>query len=148
MLGRHPYGQNDAPNDRFQDVTLGAYFSCGLRFDGTYTCWGRDNEGQISDQPNMIFEKLVAGYDVVCGIDASHNLTCWGRSAFDMQDIPDVSFVDVNLGRANICGVDIDGELHCWGVDYTGLRNLDQDGDGLDKLEDCDDTNALIGSQS
>ena len=38
LLGRQgfPMGKN-APNDRFQDVTLGAYFSCGLRFDGTYT---------------------------------------------------------------------------------------------------------------
>ena len=40
------HGQASPPEGRFKAVTAGGELSCGLRSDGTVTCWG--NVGPLS----------------------------------------------------------------------------------------------------
>lgn len=43
--GANNYGQSSPPEGTFVQVSVGLH-SCGLRSDGTLTCWGRNDQAQ------------------------------------------------------------------------------------------------------
>ena len=58
-------------------VVVGGIHSCGLRTDGTITCWGRNSEGQ-ADAPEGTFNAVSAGEDHSCGLRTNDTIICWG----------------------------------------------------------------------
>lgn len=75
-------------------VVAGLGFSCALLEDGSVTCWGSNNQGQLGNvftgalhpTPTAIgdggvlprFVQIAAGDSFVCAIDAVGTIWCWG----------------------------------------------------------------------
>ena len=57
----------------------GRFHSCGLRTDGTITCWGSDIEGQLN-APAGQFSAVSAGGFHSCGLRTDGTITCWGNN--------------------------------------------------------------------
>ncbi|MGB0628952.1 MAG: hypothetical protein ACPGN8_06730, partial [Candidatus Thalassarchaeaceae archaeon] len=87
----HPYGEQN-----YTGISLGDAHSCGLRSDGTVTCWGEYNYGQIGDGSggsavspvqtswlgNGSAVALIAGRSHTCAILDDDSVSCWGRGDY------------------------------------------------------------------
>ena len=73
-----------APSEGFTSVSAGVTHSCGVRADGTVTCWGYNDDGQ-ADAPSGGFIAVSAGALHSCGVRADGSVTCWGA---DVLQIP------------------------------------------------------------
>jgi hypothetical protein len=82
-------------------VAVGDGFACVLVKDGTVSCWGRNDLGQLgrdpattpscgsfpcSPTPKPVADlvhvvRITAGDDFACALDADHNVWCWGSNA-------------------------------------------------------------------
>jgi alpha-tubulin suppressor-like RCC1 family protein len=137
------------PGTDWSDVSAGDGFSCGIRFDGTLWCWGRNSGHQLGpDTEIQIRHPIQVGTDsdwlhVVSGLQFSfalkqdHSLWCWGINVGSPTDgFPlgiDSSELDTptRLGSANdwvtfgtrafhTCAVNRENELWCWGRNIEG----------------------------
>ena len=61
----------------FIAIDAGTYHTCGLRPDGTVTCWGENSYGQ-SAPPSGTFTAVSAGLDHSCGLRHDEVVICWG----------------------------------------------------------------------
>ena len=61
----------------FQAVAAGGAYTCGIRADGTITCWGWNVSGQTK-APNGRFRAITAGRQHSCGLRTDDTITCWG----------------------------------------------------------------------
>lgn len=97
---------------RWTAVTAGNQHSCGLRADGTVTCWGYDSDGE-TDAPDGQFTAVSAGSYFTCGVRSNGTITCWGLG--QLSDAPDGRFTAVSAGGAHSCGLRTNGTITCWG---------------------------------
>jgi len=77
----------------FQQVAIGADFTCGQDNSGVTYCWGANDVGQLgtgnpggSSLPvpvagNPQFRLLAAGGRTACGVTVSSEMLCWGNGA-------------------------------------------------------------------
>ena len=86
------------------DITAGAYHTCALISDGTVTCWGWNDNGQLGDGSNTNSNVPVA---VTLGVLAVLPVT------------------DITAGDYHTCALISDGTVTCWGDNSVG-----QIGDG------------------
>ena len=62
---RNYHGETDAPEGTFTAVTAGSAHSCGLRTDGTITCWGNNSHAQTDPPPGgRPFTALTGGWNL------------------------------------------------------------------------------------
>ncbi|WP_420444035.1 hypothetical protein [Candidatus Poriferisodalis sp.] len=59
----------------FTAVSAGGSHSCGLRSNGSVTCWG-NNSGQMV-VPSGSFTAVSAGHNHSCGVRSDGSVTCW-----------------------------------------------------------------------
>jgi hypothetical protein len=101
--------------------------TCGLRPDGTATCWGYEYGGTV---PGLWFD-LDTGTYTGCGIRADGDpadggpgtLACWGRLDYGLGTAPDGAFTQVSVGEFHACALRPDGTLACWGRNDLGQTN-------------------------
>ena len=119
--GRNVYGQlGDQTNvDRFSPtptstlgegriataISAGQGHSCATLDDGTVSCWGRNNHGQLGD-----------GTDIETNEPIQTSSLGSGKNA-----------VSISIGRFHTCATLDDGSVSCWGFNGQG-----QLGDGTD----------------
>ncbi|UCC71644.1 MAG: Ig-like domain-containing protein [Gemmatimonadota bacterium] len=108
------HGESDRPCSktpmrvarRFESLTAGHLFTCGLLADGGALCWGGDHVGQLgTDSPWQI---------ETCGW---YNYRC---SRYPRPVSGGHTFVHLSAGQAHACGVRIDGTAYCWGRNDDG----------------------------
>ena len=121
--------QSATSDNSFTAVSVGGIASCGLRTDGTITCWdnwGRDYIGQAgvpSNVPSGTFTAVSAGWSHSCGLRTDGTITCWnywGWDDYGQEDAPSGSFTAVSAGWSHSCGLRTDGTITCWGSDPSG----------------------------
>jgi len=82
------------------EIALGSNFACAILDDGTVSCWGNNQYGQLGDGDNW-------------GNSSSHpNQTASlgeGRTA-----------VKISAGYHHVCAILDDGNVSCWGYNYDG----------------------------
>ena len=106
------------PSDSFATIDVATFDVCGIRLDGTLTCWGRDLSG-LSGFPEGTYTTLSAGGGTACAIRTDGKLVCWGgiEERDNAQEIADEmsvgTFEDVSVGAA-VCGLRPGGEVECW----------------------------------
>ncbi len=128
--GRNTEGQATPPRSvsAASSVALlasGWLFSCAeVDEDRVPTCWGFDEEGQVSTVPERTFATLALGQGFGVGIDAaSRQLACWGRGTI-CETVPvetDTVWADVVAGLDFACGLSDAGRAQCWGTNGNGI---------------------------
>ena len=103
------------PAEGFSAVTAGGWFhSCGLRTDGTITCW-YSLDDKPAEAPDGQFSAVSAGDRHSCGVRTDGTVTCWGDNRRGQTDAPHGQFIAVAAGYYHSCGVRTDGTITCWG---------------------------------
>jgi hypothetical protein len=108
----------------FVAVDTGRFFACGLRPDGSVSCWSAsfppgfsdsNTYGQLSPPPGP-FVELSVGEMHACGRRADGHVECWGADSYGQSTPPvGVRFTHVSAGSSHTCGVLPDGNAVCWG---------------------------------
>ena len=91
-------GPNADARTNYVQVMAAASQTCGLRDDGTISCWGEDSYGAVSGanaDPSAGFVQIGGSIEVdgnhLCGLRASGTVTCWGadthRQLSGLQDL-------------------------------------------------------------
>jgi alpha-tubulin suppressor-like RCC1 family protein len=146
----HCWGSDDidqisgVPEGVFVRIASGMDHSCALDNTGQVSCWGDDGDGQ-STAPGGSFMALALGVDVSCGVDKLGIVECWGAQGDITGGMPDTAVSQLGIGEAHACALDLDGNLSCWGNNDYQQCDIDADADGLDFLNDCDDSIAEDG---
>jgi len=113
-----------APPGPFASVHVGRSHACGLRPDGSVSCWGNGLiDGNSSPSPLLTFESLTSGYEHACAVRTDDRTAlCWGANLRGQANPPqDVEFRSVSAGFDHTCGVDMDGAATCWGAAEAGV---------------------------
>ena len=135
-------------------VSSGAYHSCAILDDGSVSCWGRNDNGQLGDgtrdsslEPQKVSMpmgrntiEISAGSYHTCALLDDGSIRCWGSNVFgqlgDGTTIERTTPITVNLGsgvsaigvssgESHTCAVLSDNRVKCWGLNANG-----QIGDG------------------
>ena len=103
----------------YQQITAGGYHTCGLKNDGSATCWGDNTHGQ-STALSGTFTQLSAGRFHTCGLKSDGSAVCWGSTAAAPSDM----FTQLISGEYHNCGLKSDGSAICWGGDYWNQSSV------------------------
>ncbi|HCO02350.1 MAG TPA: hypothetical protein DIT48_03090, partial [Actinobacteria bacterium] len=68
-------------------MVAGYGHTCGIRTDGTVTCWGSNEYGQLSS-PSGTFTQISAGNWHTCGLRTDGTLACWGQNGYGAATPP------------------------------------------------------------
>jgi hypothetical protein len=105
---------------------MGAEHGCGIRTDGTVTCWPANShvDPLVTTPPSGTFRQLGAGYNATCGVRTDGTVACWGRAGCEYSGTcgseteitpPGGVFVQVAVGFG-AAGIRPDGTVVRWGV--------------------------------
>jgi len=143
---------------RFQHVSTGNSYSCGVTLNERVYCWGFNFHGELGDgtgSPENIrrltpvlvtggrrFRQVRAGNDFTCALTTSNVAFCWGNnSAGQLGDGSRVTryapvpvkgghkWRQLNVGTDHTCGVTSADRAFCWGMNFWG-----QLGDGTQNV--------------
>ena len=89
----------------WQQVSVGASHTCGIRTDGTLYCWGGNTSGQL-------------GVDTARGKCGSFSTPCEGGPRAVASTL---RFVAVSAGERHTCAITTTRALYCWG-DNTAFQ--------------------------
>ena len=129
-----------APSDQFAAVSAGGIesgvtggegsdFACGIREDGTATCWRERPIYEDLPIHDLVEHAVpagqltsidVGGKNVVCGAVVDGAFECWGLHGVDgeyewsMLDMPAGQLAAVSPSDGGACGIWPDGSLECW----------------------------------
>lgn len=113
------------PSDSFTTIDVATDDFCGIRLDGTLTCWGRDLSG-LSGYPEGTYTALSAGGGTACAMRSDGRPVCWGGiEEWDYaEEIRNElllgEFEAVSVGGLVLCGLRRGGEVDCWkGTDWV-----------------------------
>jgi alpha-tubulin suppressor-like RCC1 family protein len=131
-------------------VDAGDGFTCGIRFDGTLWCWGRNSDFQLGTEPQGQVRRPIqvgldddwlrvdAGQQYAFALKQDHSLWCWGLNTASGtgEGFPlgiDTARLETptRLGNAlnwsafatrvfHTCAVNSERELWCWGRGIEG----------------------------
>lgn len=99
----------DAPDDdgAFVDIAADHTSACGIRTDGSMSCWGREPV-EILDGTDFVRLDLHTPH--VCGVTSAGEIRCSERFAHPGSE----GFVDVSIFPSGGCALKETGEIQCW----------------------------------
>ena len=135
--------------DHIAQISLGGGHACALRDDGTVSCWGFNDYGQLGEGTNkrrttptpvtgLTDARAIAlGDHHSCALVAGGNVRCWGQNgdgqlaSGDTNDRNTPTPGTIGLGATAIasgashtCAIVANGRVSCWGKnDHAQLGN-------------------------
>lgn len=122
-------------------------FTCGLKVDGSVSCWGYNDEGALGPTVPLnkitigkvvvsngnVFSDLQAGAAHICGMKADGSVMCWGyNSDSELGNGNTTStntpgnlsgghtFTKISARAFHGCGIKADSSMWCWGANWSG----------------------------
>lgn len=137
---------------RFQQLTLGVGFSCGITTLGVAACWGNNDVGQLgvggtgpASTPQPVIgsvTSLSVGAQHACALLQDSTAWCWGANgsgqlgdsdtiaiAFPTPVAGAQTWTAISAGGPHSCALTSGGAAYCWGANDHG-----QSGSGLPDL--------------
>ena len=139
------------------DISVGDHHSCALLDNGSITCWGQNNHGQIGDNTTTnalvpVYAQLpvgspaasvAAGPFSTCAILENGSAYCWGHNNYGRLGIgvfggiyhtpmfleDGTDFVKISANYDHTCGLSENGSISCWGRGKYGQLGIGQGGD-------------------
>lgn len=135
---------NCADDCGWKELSVGAYFVCGVKQDGSVWCWGSNQHEQLgiadtrSNVPVAIpgvagVVTLSAGEGHACALRDDATLWCWGKNDTNQasEDTSDSIATPTRVlalsgvqsaaaGNGHTCAATTDGALWCWGGNAHG----------------------------
>jgi alpha-tubulin suppressor-like RCC1 family protein len=116
--GDATHGATAVPDGEFfEDLTLGEYYTCGIRRGGTVICWGKrqpDVDLDIAPPPDETFTQLSGGLNHLCGVRTDGTSVCYGMGAKVAVPAGE-RFTKVITGDHHSVGLREDGTAIGWG---------------------------------
>jgi hypothetical protein len=102
-------------------ITVGRDHSCGLKSDGSISCWGCNTNGQ-HNSPEGSFVAIDSGMTHTCAIDQAGAVSCWGSNTSNSLNAPDAVFSSIACGLNYCCGITdaATDNIRCWGDNSYG----------------------------
>ena len=132
-------------------ITAGGWHSCALHQDGTISCWGNNQYGQLGDRTDDYNSSslapegvagitdataIAAGSGHSCALHQDGTISCWGNNQYgqlgdETDDYNSSSLAPVGVagitdataiaaGYGHSCALRQDGTISCWGNNYWG----------------------------
>jgi peroxiredoxin len=133
----HPFGYvaNDQDSDDGDDTSLGCWsqvtvgrdHSCGLKNDGSITCWGNNSDGEQLFPAGNDFVAIDSGYQHTCAQRNDGTISCWGNDNYGVTTPPaDVTFLSFTCGLGACCGITTEetNNALCWGQNTDGQTEV------------------------
>ncbi len=97
-------------------VSASQRFACGLRVDGTISCWGQNDDGQASP-PSGTFVAVETLGSAGCGLRIDGEIQCWGNERAEelLDDVPVGPWESFWCGSGDCVAMDATGSLAWWG---------------------------------
>ena len=102
-----------------QPISFGRNSACGIRIDGTLTCWGRDYWTRLRVPTGSFISVSVEAHNA-CGVRSDGTAVCWGHRGREFNNALSGSFASVSVGTVHACGVRSDGTAVCSGTHIDG----------------------------
>ena len=117
-------GPWDAVGQRTTRLAGGSYHTCVIEDDGTLTCWGANNYGQL-DAPAGTYKTISAGALYSCAIATDDTIACWGFNTDGYNTVgttepPAGTYTSFAVGQRHSCAIAADATLACWGYNAWG----------------------------
>ena len=139
------------------DLSVGDHHSCALLDNGSVTCWGLNNFGQLGDNTTTnrlipVYAHLPTGSQAVsvsvgphssCAILENSSVYCWGHNHYGrlgigvtggIYQLPmfvegATNVVDLSLDYDHTCALSENGSISCWGRSKYGPLGIGPSGD-------------------
>ena len=142
-------------------IAVGESHACALHSDGTVTCWGRNDYGQLGNGttvPGTTPTKVVGLANVTqiavglnsCALINDGSVQCWGWNYHGMNgdveanrltpaavtDVSGVAQIAMGISALSVCVLKDNGRVVCWGSNTTGELGT---GTSMDMCATCRD---------
>ena len=139
------------------DLSVGDHHSCALLDNGSITCWGLNNYGQLGENTTTnrhipVYAHLPTGSPAVsvsvgphssCAILENSSVYCWGHNNYGRLGIGVTggyyqlpmfvegarNVVDLSLDYDHTCALSENGSISCWGRSKYGPLGIGPSGD-------------------
>ena len=106
------------PSGRFQTISIGPGYACGIRPDGRSECWGEEASDSLQTMgsmrpPSGKFQSVTTGPEGACGLRRDGTAVCWG-SRFGAELVQDGPFKELQIAGSMVCGLRADQRVTCW----------------------------------
>lgn len=109
------------PTGGFSAFSNGANHACGIRRDGSASCWGSDSHGQASPPSGGDFTAISAGDTHTCALRSGGAIACWGNNVSGQAGPPfGGGYTAVSSGANHACALHQSGFVNCWGSNSRG----------------------------
>ena len=108
-------------------VAAGAWFSVGLRADGSVTAWGDDFDGQCQVPPELTNAlAIAAGSYHALAIPSDGSVVGWGGNEYGQADVPEglTKIVAIAAGTWHSLALRADGNVTAWGDNSLGQTRV------------------------
>ena len=115
------------PPDGLQFVSGGEDGYCGLRGDGTPTCWGLYGQRLMVNIPKVPMTTLSVAYRYACGLTKGGRELCWGDFDQPASRRGNGPYKEVATASEVRCLISDSGQLHCLSRERRSLPKPERD---------------------